>query len=128
MKDYILQPAQVVNVKALPASIAVPADGPAVLGAAARIADVAAHEALRRAFPALADAAALVGTPQIRNAGTVGGNLCQRPRCWYFRNEDFRCLKKGGPGASPSKARTSSTPSTATGPATSCTRRVSRCH
>lgn len=97
MKDYILQPAQVVNVKSLPAAIAVPADGTAVLGAAARIADVAAHEALRRAFPALADAAALVGTPQIRNAGTVGGNLCQRPRCWYLRNEDFRCLKKGGP-------------------------------
>jgi xanthine dehydrogenase YagS FAD-binding subunit len=97
MKDYILQPAQVVNVKSLPASIAVPADGAAVLGAAARIADVAAHEGLRKVFPALADAAALVGTPQIRNAGTVGGNLCQRPRCWYFRNEDFRCLKKGGP-------------------------------
>ena len=47
-------------------------------------------------FPALADAAGEVGTPQIRNLGTVGGNLCQRPRCWYFRNEEFHCLKKGG--------------------------------
>ena len=37
-----------------------------------------------------------MGTPQIRNAGTVGGNLMQRPRCWYFRNEEFNCLKKGG--------------------------------
>jgi xanthine dehydrogenase YagS FAD-binding subunit len=96
MKDYILQPDQVVNVKGLPAAIAVPAQGVAVLGAAARLVDVAAHEQLRAAFPALADAAAEVGTPQIRNLGTVGGNLCQRPRCWYFRNEEFRCLKKGG--------------------------------
>ena len=73
-----------------------PPEGDVVLGAAARLADVAAHEPLRKAFPALADAAAEVGTPQIRNVGTVGGNLCQRPRCWYFRNEEFRCLKKGG--------------------------------
>jgi len=41
-------------------------------------------------------AAGEVGTPQIRNVGTVGGNLNQRPRCWYFRNEEFPCLKKGG--------------------------------
>jgi xanthine dehydrogenase YagS FAD-binding subunit len=96
MKDYILQPEQVVDVKALPAMITVPAQGAAVIGSAARVADVAANDALRRAFPALADAAAEVGTPQIRNLGTVGGNLCQRPRCWYFRNEEFACLKKGG--------------------------------
>jgi xanthine dehydrogenase YagS FAD-binding subunit len=51
---------------------------------------------VRKMYPALADAAAEVGTPQIRNAGTVGGNLNQRPRCWYFRNEEFHCLKKGG--------------------------------
>ena len=37
-----------------------------------------------------------VGTPQIRNQGTVGGNLNQRPRCWYYRNEEFVCFKKGG--------------------------------
>jgi xanthine dehydrogenase YagS FAD-binding subunit len=41
-------------------------------------------------------AAEEVGTPQIRNMGTVGGNLMQRPRCWYYRNEEFPCLKKGG--------------------------------
>jgi xanthine dehydrogenase YagS FAD-binding subunit len=99
MKDYIVSPERVVNVKALPATIAVPAGPsaePVVLGAAARLADVAAHEALRKALPALARAAAEVGTPQIRNAGTVGGNLCQRPRCWYFRNEEFHCRKKSG--------------------------------
>ena len=47
-------------------------------------------------YPALAYAAGEVGTPQIRNLGTVGGNIMQRPRCWHFRNEEFHCLKKGG--------------------------------
>jgi xanthine dehydrogenase YagS FAD-binding subunit len=47
-------------------------------------------------YPAVAAAATEVGTPQIRNAGTVGGNVNQRPRCWYFRNEEFVCYKKGG--------------------------------
>lgn len=96
MKDHIVEPERLVSVKSLPATITVPAAGAVTVGAAARLADLAAHEGLRQALPALADAAANVGTPQIRNVGTVGGNLCQRPRCWYFRNEEFRCLKKGG--------------------------------
>jgi xanthine dehydrogenase YagS FAD-binding subunit len=96
MKDYILQPEAVVNVKALDAAIAVPAQGLVKIGAAARVADVADHAELARLYPALTRAAGSLGTPQIRNAGTVGGNLMQRPRCWYFRNEEFHCLKKGG--------------------------------
>jgi xanthine dehydrogenase YagS FAD-binding subunit len=50
---------------------------------------------LAEKYPVLAQAAAEVGTPQIREQGSIGGNLCQRPRCWYFRS-DLRCLKKGG--------------------------------
>src|SRR4029453_13935281 len=49
-----------------------------------------------RLYPAVSAAAIEVGTPQIRTQGTVGGNLNQRPRCWYFRNEEFVCFKKGG--------------------------------
>jgi xanthine dehydrogenase YagS FAD-binding subunit len=96
MKDYIAQPDTVVNVKGLPATITVAPQGLTSIGAAVRVADVAAHEALAKSYPALAYAAGEVGTPQIRNLGTVGGNIMQRPRCWYFRNEEFHCLKKGG--------------------------------
>jgi xanthine dehydrogenase YagS FAD-binding subunit len=51
---------------------------------------------VRQKFTALADAAGHAATPQIRNVATLGGNLLQRPRCWYFRSEDFNCRKKGG--------------------------------
>jgi xanthine dehydrogenase YagS FAD-binding subunit len=96
MKDYVLQPDALVNVKALDAGIETAAQGLVRIGTAARIADVVEHAQLAKLFPALTEAARSVGTPQIRNAGTVGGNLMQRPRCWYFRNEEFHCLKKGG--------------------------------
>ena len=96
MKDYVVQPDRLVSVKALDAAIARGPGGGLRIGAAVTLADLAANADARRMYPALTDAAAEVGTPQIRNVGTVGGNLNQRPRCWYFRNEEFNCLKKGG--------------------------------
>ena len=54
------------------------------------------HPEVLENYPALAQAALSIATPQIRNMGTVGGNLCQRPRCWFYRNPLFDCLKKGG--------------------------------
>jgi xanthine dehydrogenase YagS FAD-binding subunit len=66
------------------------------IGAAMKIADIIDHPQISKMYPAIASAALLVGTPQIRNQGTVGGNVNQRPRCWYFRNEEFVCFKKGG--------------------------------
>ena len=71
-------------------------DGGLRLGAMVRLSDVAAHPVVRMRFAALAAAAGEAATPQIRHLGTVGGNLLQRPRCWYFRNPDIVCLKKGG--------------------------------
>jgi xanthine dehydrogenase YagS FAD-binding subunit len=95
MKDYIVSPERIVNLKNLDATIAA-GDGGLRIGAASKLADLAEHAAARRLYPALTAAAEEVGTPQIRNMGTVGGNIMQRPRCWYFRNEEFNCLKKGG--------------------------------
>ncbi len=75
--------------------IAAQPDGGLRIGALTPLAVIAADPEVAAKYAALAQAAAAVGTPQIREQGTLGGNLCQRPRCWYFRG-DFRCLKKGG--------------------------------
>jgi len=96
MKDYVTQPDRVVNVKSALEATVVAANGGVKIGAAMRMADLAEHKEVLRLYPAIAAAAIEVGTPQIRNQGTVGGNLNQRPRCWYFRNEEFVCFKKGG--------------------------------
>ena len=66
------------------------------IGALTTIADIAAHPIIRRDYAALADAAGGLATPQVRNLGTLGGNLNQRPRCWYYRHPLTVCLKRGG--------------------------------
>ena len=66
------------------------------IGALVNIVTVAEHDGLAKEWPALAHTAEKTATPQIRNVGTVGGNLCQRPRCWYFRDETYHCVRKGG--------------------------------
>ena len=96
MKDYIVQPARLVNVKALDRTIAAAPGGGLRIGGAATLTDLIEYAGARKQYPALIQAAEEVGTPQIRNVGTVAGNITQRPRCWYFRNEEFHCLKKGG--------------------------------
>jgi xanthine dehydrogenase YagS FAD-binding subunit len=96
MKDYVAEPERLVNVKNLDRTIAKTADGGLRIGSAVTLAELAASADATALYPALVQAAGEVGTPQIRNMGTVGGNLNQRPRCWYFRNEEFACLKKGG--------------------------------
>jgi len=97
MKDFVTQPDRIVNVKnALDSTIASTPDGGLKIGAGVKIVDLAEHAQVSKLYPAIVAAAGEVGTPQIRNAGTVGGNINQRPRCWYFRNEEFNCYKKGG--------------------------------
>ncbi len=70
-------------------------DGGVRIGALTRIAEVARHPVIVERYRALSQAASAVASPQLRNQGTLGGNICQRPRCWYFRGE-FHCLRKGG--------------------------------
>ena len=67
-----------------------------VIGATTTIAALETNPLIEQKLPGLRQAASSIATPQIRNAATVGGNLCQRPRCWYYRNIEYPCLKKGG--------------------------------
>ncbi|MDD3168246.1 MAG: FAD binding domain-containing protein [Eubacteriales bacterium] len=72
-------------------------DGVAI-GALTTLHDIEQHQLLKEQYSVLAQAASTVASPQIRNNGTIGGNICQEPRCWYYRNADnqFHCLRKGG--------------------------------
>ena len=67
-----------------------------LIGALVPISVLAEHEAVAKGWPGLAQAAGGLATPQIRNRATVGGNLLQTVRCWYYRSPRFTCLKKGG--------------------------------
>jgi xanthine dehydrogenase YagS FAD-binding subunit len=96
MKDYIDSPDRLVNVKTLDATITSTPDGGMKIGSAVKIIDLYEHAQVATLYPAINAAAIEIGTPQIRNQGTVGGNVNQRPRCWYYRNEEFVCFKKGG--------------------------------
>jgi xanthine dehydrogenase YagS FAD-binding subunit len=70
-------------------------DGGLRIGALTTLTEVAEDTTVRERYPGLAQGAASAASPQLRNQGTIGGNLCQRPRCWYFRGE-YHCLRKGG--------------------------------
>src|SRR3989442_11284274 len=96
MKDQLAAPERLVSIRHLDELQGVKAAGSGLrIGAATLLADIIEHPMVQERAPLLAMAAGKVGTPQIRNMGTIGGNLCQRPRCWYYRN-NFPCFKHGG--------------------------------
>ncbi len=70
--------------------------GGTTIGAATTLSDIIDNKDLAAKLPVLTNAALSVASPLIRNFGTLGGNINQRPRCWFFRGEDFNCYKKGG--------------------------------
>ena len=88
---------RLVDLRIIPGADAIEttSDGDIRIGAAARVHDVATHPLIADSYRALADACAAVGTPALREMGTLGGNLCQRPRCWYLRR-GVSCFKSGG--------------------------------
>ncbi|MBI4464647.1 MAG: xanthine dehydrogenase family protein subunit M [Acidobacteria bacterium] len=96
MKDRIETPELIVNLKSIPGLDKIQQKGNTVsIGALVTISEVAENSLLHANFPVVVEAASVIASHQIRNVGTVGGNLCQRPRCWYYRGP-FRCLRKGG--------------------------------
>jgi xanthine dehydrogenase YagS FAD-binding subunit len=108
MKDYIVSPNLLVALRfneggdrvqpALAAGVEPTAadDSDVSIDSQITIAELAAHPRILARFPAVAQAAAEVGSPQIRNVATLGGNLLQHSRCWYYRQPDIVCLKRGG--------------------------------
>jgi len=96
LREGVLAPSTVVSLSGVAAlrGIGETPDG-LTIGALTPLSDVAASPLVRDRYTALAEAAAQVASPQLRNQGTLGGNLCQKPRCWYYRG-DFACLRKGG--------------------------------
>ena len=97
MKEYIASPKLLVNVKDLPATRDISVGATSwTIGANVTISEIEEHAELKRVYPGLQQAAAEVGSPQIRNVATVGGNLAQHSRCWYYRHRDIQCLKRGG--------------------------------
>jgi xanthine dehydrogenase YagS FAD-binding subunit len=97
MKEDIVSPSKLVNIRNIDSlrGIAISKDG-LRLGPLSTLSEIADHPEIQRSYSALADAAGHAATPQVRNMATLGGNIMQRPRCWYFRSSDFDCKKKGG--------------------------------
>src|SRR5579883_430720 len=97
LRNQVLQANRLVSLNGLSAlkGIRQGPGGGLRLGALTTLTEIAEHRQILDSYSVLAQAAASVGSPQLRNQGTLGGNLCQRPRCWYFRG-DFKCRRKGG--------------------------------
>jgi xanthine dehydrogenase YagS FAD-binding subunit len=103
MKDFVegpkfKLPTTLVNLESIPGidTIKYEAGKGLVMGAMVKVADIEANKTVAEKYPVIHQAAAEVASPQLRNMGTLGGNLCQKPRCWYYRHPDIVCLKKGG--------------------------------
>jgi xanthine dehydrogenase YagS FAD-binding subunit len=96
MKEDIVAPPKLVNIRNIDSlrGITSAPDG-LYLGPLSTLSEIAAHPGIQQKYAALSDAAGHAATPQVRNMATLGGNLLQRPRCWYFRSSDFDCKKKG---------------------------------
>ncbi len=97
MKDELASPEKLVNLKSIPDlnKISYATGEGLTIGSLVTITDIAKHPLINEKYPVLAQSAKEVASPQLRNVGTIGGNICQRPRCWYFRGE-FPCIRKGG--------------------------------
>lgn len=97
MKDGVVTPDYVVNLKTIPGLRNIKEErGGFRIGALTTLAEIEEHAAVREKLLILSEAAGEAASPQIRNAGTIAGNICQRPFCWYFRSANFNCLRKGG--------------------------------
>jgi len=98
MKEGLLQPRRIVNLRTAPEldRIVEQKDGAVRIGSMVTLANLANHPTIVQRYAALAEVAGNSASLQIRNVATLGGNLLQRPRCWYFRSAHHHCARKGG--------------------------------
>src|SRR5262249_2123226 len=97
MKEHVAQPTRLVNIRNVrELDFIRVSDGALEIGPLVTLAKLADDNQINSRFSAGAQGASAAATPQVRNMATIGGNILQRPRCWYFRSEDFHCRKKGG--------------------------------
>jgi len=101
LKDDVhpVYPQMLIDLKAIPGLDFIREEsGGFTIGALTTLSEITSHAGVKKTIPLLADAAHAVASPQLRNMGTIGGNICQEPRCWYYRGYDnvFHCLRKGG--------------------------------
>jgi len=97
LRDEVIRAEKVVSIRSLKSlkGISSESGGGYKIGALTTLEEIASSKPILEKYQVLAQAAGAVGSPQIRIQGTLGGNLCQKPRCWYYRS-DLRCRKKGG--------------------------------
>ena len=100
LKEGIVVPDELVSIGRLKSlsGISVQRDKTCRIGSLATLSEISAHPWIQENAPALADAAGQAATPNVRNVATLGGNLCQQPRCAYFRSSLTPCVRKGGDG------------------------------
>jgi xanthine dehydrogenase YagS FAD-binding subunit len=96
LRDHVFDAGKLVSLSSLTNLRGIKkSDGGLRIGALTTISEVSQDPLVKERYTALSQAASKVASPQLRNQGTLGGNLCQKPRCWYYRG-DFHCLRKGG--------------------------------
>ena len=96
IKEHVASPDSVVDLKSLPGMNTIEVTDQGIwIGALVRLSAVSSHTDVLSRFPAVCETIIHAATPQIRNMATVGGNLCQKPRCWYLRHEGYSCVKNG---------------------------------
>ena len=98
VKEGIIQPMKIVNIRNIPGldGISFDRNKGLKLGANVTLAEIEGEEIIRKNYLALHQAVTHAATPQLRNMSTLGGNMAQRNRCWYFRSADHPCFRKGG--------------------------------
>lgn len=98
MKEGLAEPSKIVNIRNIPGLDRISYDRKTGLrlGANATLSQMVSDSVIEESYLALHQAVAHASTPQIRNMASLGGNLAQRTRCWYFRSIDHECLRKGG--------------------------------